>query len=86
MDINMTNTAALMDKLNKIIYNVQAYNEAYSIGMYVEWHNKKCAICNRWPNGQLLISPTGNGDSPAQYFTVKEWDVVPMNEGVKNVG
>ena len=78
----------LNDKLTKrlrTIYNVQAYEDAYSIGMYVTWHNKKCLICNRRVNGQLLISPMGNGDAPAKYYTVKEWDVVPLNESVKTI-
>jgi hypothetical protein len=47
----------------------------YSIGATVVWKNKDCLITNRYRNGTIVISPKGNGDSPAKYYTVKERDV-----------
>lgn len=83
--IDPVKAAALNDKLNASIYNVQAYNEAYSIGMYVVWHNRKHVICNRFLNGTLIISPMGNGSAshvPAKYYTVNETDVQITNESI----
>jgi len=80
-----TITVVQTDVQTDTTHNVRTSNgsDPYSIGMYVLFHNRKHVICNRWMNGQLLISPMGNGDGIAKYYTVKEWDVIALNESVK---
>jgi hypothetical protein len=51
----------------------------YQIGEYVMYHNLKCIITNKFLNGKLIISPMGNGNNPAQYYTVKEFEVQKFN-------
>jgi hypothetical protein len=46
-----------------------------SIGATVLWKGKRCSITNRYRNGILVISPKGNGNNPAKYYTVKEREV-----------
>lgn len=46
-----------------------------STGDTVIWRGKDCMVTRRYPNGKLIISPKGNGQNPAQYFTVHEQDV-----------
>jgi hypothetical protein len=59
-----------------------------SIGATVLWKGKQCSITNRFRNGIIVISPKGNGDNQAKYYTVNERDVTLADEqitGVKTV-
>lgn len=47
----------------------------YTIGSTISWKGKDCIITNRFRNGILVISPKGNGNDPAKYYSVKEHDV-----------
>lgn len=46
-----------------------------SIGTFVLWKNKRCVITNAFINGKIIVSPMGNGNNPAKYFTSHERDV-----------
>jgi hypothetical protein len=51
----------------------------YSIGATVIWRAKHCIITNHYPNGTLVVSPKGNGNAPAKYYTTHERDVELIN-------
>lgn len=51
----------------------------YGLGDKVIWHNKVCVVTNPFVCGgkKIIISPVGNGNSPAKYFTVFPDEVKP---------
>jgi hypothetical protein len=53
----------------------------YSIGSTVKWRNKQCIVTNRYPNGTLVVSPKGNGEQTASYYTTHERDVELLTVG-----
>ena len=53
----------------------QTEDDRYTIGATVVWKGRNVMITNRFRNGTLVISPKGNGNNPAKYYTVKEHEV-----------
>jgi len=45
----------------------------------VKWRNMVCIVTNVHYGSKIQISPIGNGDSPAKYFTVYPDEVVILN-------
>lgn len=51
----------------------------YYLFTRVIWKGKDCIVTRTYPNGKMLISPMGNGELPAKYYTVTE-DEIKLKE------
>jgi hypothetical protein len=58
----------------------------YGIFDYVIFHNMKCIVTNASvaKGKKITISPVGNGNSPAKYFTVYPEDVKQFKPKTNN--
>jgi hypothetical protein len=45
----------------------------------VKWHNMTCIVTNAHYGTKIQISPMGNGNAPAKYFTVHPDEVEILN-------